>query len=245
MRGPLDAQVRRVSWLLQSVRIRQTARKAFDLTRLGTGPAERLISAMVLGAAFFFVVLLLAHLVGLGRGYVVGLALVAFVTVMATSAVLVLWKSDAELEEQAPRLREELGELRVAALEAKAQREAEEALRAAEREVEEERRAAERAARPRYCPYCKEVIQKYAVKCRHCGEILDEELRAERRPQHWNPGVAAVLSFLWPGVGQMYKGQILNGFAWMFVVALGYGCCLVPGFILHVLCVFGAASGSE
>jgi hypothetical protein len=91
------------------------------------------------------------------------------------------------------------------------------------------------------------VVQKYALKCRHCGEILDEELREERErpPQRWNPGAAAVLSFLWPGLGQMYKGEVVNGFAWIFFVGLGYGCCLVPGFFLHVICVFDAASGSE
>ena len=229
--------------MMQSVRIRQTARKAFDLTHLGNGPVERLCSALILGAVFFFVVLLLAHLAKLEAPYVLGLAGVALVSVMATSAVLVLWKSDAALEEEAPRLKKELADLRFAALEAKAEREAEEELRTAEEEL----RAAARAARPRRCPYCKEVIHKYALKCRHCGEVLDEALREklERPPQRWNPGVAAVLSFLWPGLGQMYKGQVLNGFAWMFVVGLGYCFCLVPGFILHVICVFGAASGSD
>jgi hypothetical protein len=52
-------------------------------------------------------------------------------------------------------------------------------------------------------------------------------------------------SFLWPGLGQMYKGQVLMGFAWWFIVLLGYAFCLVPGFFLHVICVFDAASGSE
>ena len=98
------------------------------------------------------------------------------------------------------------------------------------------------------CPFCRETIKIGALKCKHCGEILDEDLRDERRlrpQQRWNPGVAAVLSFFWPGLGQMYKGQILNGFAWMFIIALGYCCCLFPGFFLHVFCIFGAASGSE
>jgi hypothetical protein len=160
---------------------------------------------------------------------------------MATSAVLVLWKSDAHLEKEGPRLKEELADLRYAVLEARAEREAEEEELAAEELVRAGRKAT-------CCPYCREVIQKYAVKCKHCGEILDEDLRAERRPrpvQHWNPGVAAVLSFFWPGLGQIYKGQILNGFAWMFLVLLGYGCCVFPGFFLHVCCIFGAASGSQ
>jgi predicted RNA-binding Zn-ribbon protein involved in translation (DUF1610 family) len=183
------------------VRIRQTARKAFDLTRLGTGPGERLLSALILGAAFFFVVLLLAHLVGFGRGPGVGLALVAFGSFMATSVVLVLWKSDAELEEQAPRLREELAVLRAAVLQARAEREAEERARAAEREAEERARAAERAAEeelrkagreaaeearaveaaglPRFCPSCGTKLRApdntagREAKCPKCGESVN------------------------------------------------------------------------
>ena len=60
--GSLPEQIRRAQWCLQSVRIQQTARNAFDLTRLGAGSAERLCSALILGAAFFFVVNLLAQL---------------------------------------------------------------------------------------------------------------------------------------------------------------------------------------
>jgi hypothetical protein len=251
-------KVRRAVWLLQLVRIRQTARKAFDLARLGNGPLERLCSALILGAVFFFTTLLLCHLVQLPSSYVVGLSSLGLVSVMTASAVLVLGKTDAQLEVQGARLAKELPELRAAALQARAERDAEclAALEAkleseAERDAEEDRQAALRAARrptSKRCPYCREVIRIDALKCKHCGEILDEDLRHERRPrpqQRWNPGVAAVLSFFWPGLGQMYKGQVLNGFAWMFVVLIGYICCVFPGFFLHVFCIFGAASGSE
>jgi predicted Zn-ribbon and HTH transcriptional regulator len=38
------------------------------------------------------------------------------------------------------------------------------------------------ATRP--CPFCGEQIQASAVKCRHCNEILDQQLRAaSRQPQ--------------------------------------------------------------
>ena len=100
MSGSINARIRRVSWLLQSVRIRQTARKAFDLTHLGNGPAERLCSALILASAFVFVVLLLGYLAKLEPHYVLGLAGVALVSVMVTSGVLVLWKSDAVLEQE-------------------------------------------------------------------------------------------------------------------------------------------------
>lgn len=59
----------------------------------------------------------------------------------------------------------------------------------------------------------------------------------------WSPIVAVFLSFFWPGLGQMYKGQVINGLAWMFFVVLGYICFIFPGVFLHVCCVFGAALG--
>jgi TM2 domain-containing membrane protein YozV len=62
--------------------------------------------------------------------------------------------------------------------------------------------------------------------------------------QRWSPGLAAVLSFFVPGLGQLYKGQILNGIAWFFMVGLGYVALILPGLVLHLLCIIGAASGN-
>ena len=56
-----------------------------------------------------------------------------------------------------------------------------------------------------------------------------------------NYGLAALLSFFIPGLGQIYKGQLLNGICWFFFVILGYG-LIVPGIILHICCVVGANS---
>jgi hypothetical protein len=62
--------------------------------------------------------------------------------------------------------------------------------------------------------------------------------------QRWSPGLAAVLSFFLPGLGQLYKGQILNGIAWFFMVGLGYAALILPGLLLHPFCIIGAASGN-
>jgi TM2 domain-containing membrane protein YozV len=111
------------------------------------------------------------------------------------------------------------------------------------------------------CPYCLGTGYAAALKCRHCGEFLDQRLQREREERQvaltpratpivmpamplWSPGVAAVLSLVIPGAGQMYKGQVINGLAWLFLTCLGYFmCCVLPGVVLHLCCILGAASG--
>lgn len=100
------------------------------------------------------------------------------------------------------------------------------------------------------CSFCGESILVAAKKCKHCGEFLDEQLRKSRAQEatlspapSWTPGIAAICSFFIPGLGQIYKGQVLNGLCWLVLVLLGYVFFIVPGLILHALCLLGAASG--
>jgi hypothetical protein len=62
--------------------------------------------------------------------------------------------------------------------------------------------------------------------------------------QRWSPGLAAVLSFFVPGLGQLYKGQILNGIVWFLLVGMGYVALILPGLVLHFFFVLGALSGN-
>jgi TM2 domain-containing membrane protein YozV len=62
--------------------------------------------------------------------------------------------------------------------------------------------------------------------------------------RRWSPGLAAVLSFFVPGLGQLYKGQIINGIVWFFTVGLGYLALILPGLLLQLFCIIGAASGN-
>lgn len=49
----------------------------------------------------------------------------------------------------------------------------------------------------RECPMCGEMIKAVAKKCRHCGEFLDEKLRAQREEED-DPGPDPALSMLIP-----------------------------------------------
>lgn len=62
--------------------------------------------------------------------------------------------------------------------------------------------------------------------------------------QKWSPAVAGLLSFLIPGVGQMYKGKILAGIAWLIFTSIGYMLLLFPGILLHIICIVTATSGN-
>ena len=60
-----------------------------------------------------------------------------------------------------------------------------------------------------------------------------------------NAAVAAVLSLLVPGAGQLYAGRPLSAVAWFAVVTIGYMMLIVPGILLHVLCIASAAGAAH
>ena len=66
--------------------------------------------------------------------------------------------------------------------------------------------------------------------------------REERSP---SPGIAAVLSVLIPGLGQVYNGRLVAGACWFLAASFAYWAILVPGFIVHALCVWLAYRGAR
>jgi TM2 domain-containing membrane protein YozV len=90
------------------------------------------------------------------------------------------------------------------------------------------------------CPYCAETIHRDAKKCKHCGEFLDGHRPKSGTHHAWSPGVAAVLSFFVPGLGQMYKGSILAGFSFLIFTTIGYLLFIVPGLCFHIWAILDA-----
>jgi TM2 domain-containing membrane protein YozV/predicted nucleic acid-binding Zn ribbon protein len=106
------------------------------------------------------------------------------------------------------------------------------------------------------CPFCAEEIHSDAIKCKHCGEILDADLRESRNkmaqptfivPQQnirkWSPGVAALITLFIPGAGHLYKGNVGAGILWFIAALFGYIMFIIPGIFIHIICIFSAASG--
>ncbi len=96
------------------------------------------------------------------------------------------------------------------------------------------------------CAHCGRVmhVPEFSTgeprSCKTCGTAMTHPGYA---PKRWNRGVAFILSLLFPGLGQLYRGQLLTGLMWSFVCAIGYVCFIAPGILLHIVCAYCAASG--
>lgn len=84
--------------------------------------------------------------------------------------------------------------------------------------------------------------------------IEEEELRFHTRKalarefpttvsREWKPWIAFLLSLFIPGAGQMYKGYVGSGLAWLLLVTCGYVAFVVPGLALHACCLVSAVYG--
>jgi TM2 domain-containing membrane protein YozV len=83
----------------------------------------------------------------------------------------------------------------------------------------------------KYCQHCGAQIASEAEICPKCG------VRVAAPPQTTpsvtkNPGIAAVLSFLFVGLGQIYNGQIGKG---VLFIILGVVCIGLAFFIIGLI----------
>jgi TM2 domain-containing membrane protein YozV/ribosomal protein L40E len=73
----------------------------------------------------------------------------------------------------------------------------------------------------KYCPECGAKVKEKAVVCVKCGISLKDlkESSEGREGERKSSGIAAVLSFFFPGLGQIYNGQIGKGI--LFIILSG------------------------
>ena len=83
----------------------------------------------------------------------------------------------------------------------------------------------------KYCSNCGSEIDEKAEICPKCG-VRVRAVRAEVK----SAGIAAIASFFFPGLGQIYNGEILKGFMFMIIGGVFFLLIFVLiGFILYPL----------
>ena len=96
----------------------------------------------------------------------------------------------------------------------------------------------------KFCTNCGAEIDNRAEICPQCG-VRQPSLR---RPYIKNPGAAAVLSALFPGLGQIYNGQTGKGLLFMIaeissIAAMPIG--LLPFFLIWIWGIIDAYQTAE
>ena len=85
----------------------------------------------------------------------------------------------------------------------------------------------------KYCSNCGEVIDAKAEICPKCGVRVEA---ATTYVEKKSTGIAAVLSFVLPGIGQIYNGQIGKGILFVIITfILVLSTVVLVGFILGPL----------
>lgn len=85
----------------------------------------------------------------------------------------------------------------------------------------------------KFCSHCGAKISKEAEICPKCGvRVKEQPINIEVK----SAGISAVLSYVYPGLGQIYNGQIGKGIIFLIIgVILILTMFLLIGFILYPL----------
>ena len=230
--------------------MRRGGRWILDRLHFGSGIAERIAAGLVVGAVFFLISAGICAASGMPANTFLLAGGTSLLAVVVTCSFLAFGPADHELDKLREEGAEHIEEQEVLIAELKE--------RIAERQAEDDDIEAERDFKRRTtCPYCGSRVKSWTAKCPHCLEYLDDDLAAARNKREEprvNKGVAAVLSFLIPGLGQIFKSQIISGIAWFVIIPSLYAvgvvtaaCCIGFGFLalgacLHIVCVVDAVS---
>jgi TM2 domain-containing membrane protein YozV len=93
-----------------------------------------------------------------------------------------------------------------------------------------------------YCPNCGAELQyKEAEICPSCGV----RIRPPETPKKKEPVLAALLSFIFAGSGQVYNGELGKGILILAGTIIGAFVFLIPGIIVWLFGIFDAYTTSE
>ena len=104
------------------------------------------------------------------------------------------------------------------------------------------------------CPECQKNISDKAQDCPNCGNPMQHWTGVNQTPTVTqtvivtpgrNTAIAVLLSILIPGLGQLSKGQPMNGIVWFLGVIFCYAMNVAFGVVVHIACVMGAGMGSK
>ncbi|WP_244603626.1 zinc-ribbon domain-containing protein [Methanococcoides sp. AM1] len=95
----------------------------------------------------------------------------------------------------------------------------------------------------KFCSNCGAEIDEKAVICPKCGVPTGTQDQMLQSPK--NPGLAAVLSLLFSGLGQVYNGELRKGIGILVGVVVGWVTFLIPGLIISVYGVYDAYTTSK
>lgn len=54
-------------------------------------------------------------------------------------------------------------------------------------------------------------------------------------------GVAMLFNIFWPGMGQIYQGRAFTGLFFMIATPIGYLMLIIPGMVMHLICILDSA----
>jgi TM2 domain-containing membrane protein YozV len=92
-----------------------------------------------------------------------------------------------------------------------------------------------------FCPQCGKTYPFESEMCPNCGyRVPVIPIYSVKRP--W---IAALLSFLFFGAGQVYNGQIRKGIAFLILTLLGTLVFLLPGVLVWIYGIYEAALTSQ